>query len=245
MSALVATRLDGHRAGLVVMATGLGKTWLAAFDSTRPEFRRVLFVAHREEILRQARDVYRRIRPGGRLTMFTGDERDPDGDVVFAQRAVAPPQPRPISIDEFDYIVVDEFHHAAAATYRRVIAHFQPRCFLGLTATPERADNADLLALCGDNVIYDCGLAEGIKRELLSPFRYRAIPDVADYEHIPWRNGRIRSGPHSRRNRHCSAARPGVRRVVERGWGRAHRDRILLHDWACRLHGRTLPRTAG
>src|SRR5690606_30849788 len=84
LAALEATRIDGHEAGLVVMATGLGKTWLAAFDSTRPEFRRVLFVAHRDEILTQARDVYRQVRPGGALTMFTGDERDPDGDVVFA-----------------------------------------------------------------------------------------------------------------------------------------------------------------
>lgn len=191
LSALEATRLDGHAAGLVVMATGLGKTWLAAFDSTRPEFRRVLFVAHRDEILAQSRDVYRRIRPAGRLTLFTGSGREPDGDVVFAsvqslQRNLAAFDP-----EQFDYIVVDEFHHAAAATYRRVLAHFRPRFLLGLTATPERADNADLLALCADNLVYDCDLADGINRRLLSPFRYRAIPDVAEYEHIPWRNGRF------------------------------------------------------
>ncbi len=93
--------------------------------------------------------------------------------------------------DAFDYIVVDEFHHATADTYRRVIAHFQPRFLLGLTATPERADNADLLALCSDNLVYDCGLVEGVSRGLLSPFRYRAIADVADYTEIPWRNGRF------------------------------------------------------
>lgn len=191
LSALEATRIEGHQAGLVVMATGLGKTWLAAFDSTRPEFRRVLFIAHREEILTQTRDVYRRIRPTGRLTMFTGREREPDGDVVFAsvqslQRNLSAFRP-----EEFDYIVVDEFHHAAARTYRQVIGYFRPRFMLGLTATPSRGDNADLLALCGDNLVYDCGLVEGIKRELLSPFTYRAIPDVADYEQIPWRNGRF------------------------------------------------------
>ena len=191
LSALTATRLDGHSAGLVVMATGLGKTWLAAFDSTRPEFRRVLFVAHRDEILKQARDVYRQIRPGGQLTLFTGEERDADGDVVFASVQSLHRNLGRFDADEFDYIVVDEFHHAAAHTYRKVIAHFRPEFLLGLTATPSRADNADLLALCSDNLIYDCGLVEGVNRQLLSPFRYRAIPDVADYEHIPWRNGRF------------------------------------------------------
>ncbi len=191
MSALEATRLEGHQAGLVVMATGLGKTWLAAFDSTRPEFRRVLFVAHREEILTQARDVYRQIRPGGRLTLFTGGEREPDGDVVFASVQSLHRNLSQFDAERFDYIVVDEFHHAAADTYRRVLAHFRPKFMLGLTATPNRSDNADLLALCSDNLVYDCGLVEGVRRQLLSPFRYRAIPDVADYEHIPWRNGRF------------------------------------------------------
>jgi superfamily II DNA or RNA helicase/diadenosine tetraphosphate (Ap4A) HIT family hydrolase/HKD family nuclease len=191
LSALTATRLDGHSAGLVVMATGLGKTWLAAFDSTRPEFRRVLFVAHRDEILKQARDVYRQIRPGGRFTLFTGEERDASGDVVFASVQSLHRNLAHLDANDFDYVIVDEFHHAAAHSYRKVIAHFQPDFLLGLTATPSRADNADLLSLCNDNLVYDCGLVEGVNRQLLSPFRYRAIPDVADYEHIPWRSGRF------------------------------------------------------
>jgi superfamily II DNA or RNA helicase/diadenosine tetraphosphate (Ap4A) HIT family hydrolase/HKD family nuclease len=191
LAALEATRLDGHQAGLVVMATGLGKTWLAAFDSTRPEFRRVLFVAHREEILTQTRDVYRRIRPSGTFGMFIGGDHDRDGNVVFASVQSLQLHLNEFPPDSFDYIVVDEFHHAAAASYRKVIGHFRPRFLLGLTATPERSDNADLLALCGDNLVYECDLVEGIGRELLSPFRYRAIPDVADYEHIPWKNGRF------------------------------------------------------
>lgn len=191
LAALEATRIDGHQAGLVVMATGLGKTWLAAFDSTRPEFRRVLFVAHRAEILTQARDVYRQVRPGGALTMFTGNERDPDGDVVFASVQSLHRNLGQFDPDHFDYIVVDEFHHAAANTYRRVLAHFRPRFILGLTATPERADAAELLALCSDNLVYDCGLVEGVTRGLLCPFEYHAIPDVANYAHVPWRNGRF------------------------------------------------------
>ena len=191
LAALEATRIEGHSAGLVVMATGLGKTWLAAFDTNRPRFRRVLFVAHREEILSTSRDVYRRIRPGGRLTMYLGDDKDPTGDVVFASVQSLERNLDRFQPDAFDYIVVDEFHHAAAPTYRRVIGHFRPRFLLGLTATPDRTDAADLLALCDDNLVYECGLARGLERELLSPFRYRAIKDVADYEHIPWRAGRF------------------------------------------------------
>lgn len=191
LAALEAGRRDGHESGLVVMATGLGKTWLAAFDSTRPEFRRTLFVAHREEILTQARDTFRQTRPGGSLTLFTGGERDPGGDVVFASVQSLHRNLDQFEPEQFDYVIVDEFHHAAATTYRRVLAHFRPRFLLGLTATPDRADAADLLALCDDNLVYDVGLVEGVRRELLSPFRYRAIADVADYEHIPWRNGRF------------------------------------------------------
>ncbi|MCB0976125.1 MAG: DEAD/DEAH box helicase family protein [Acidimicrobiales bacterium] len=191
LAALESTRIEGHGAGLVVMATGLGKTWLAAFDSTRPEFRRVLFVAHRAEILTQARDVYRQVRPGGSLTLFTGGERDPGGDVVFASVQSLHRNLGEFDPAQFDYLVVDEFHHAAASTYRRVLAHFEPRFLLGLTATPDRADAADLLALCSDNLVYDCGLVEGVTRGLLCAFEYHAIADVADYEHIPWHNGRF------------------------------------------------------
>ncbi len=191
LAALEATRVDGHGAGLVVMATGLGKTWLAAFDSTRPEFRRVLFVAHREEILRQARDVYRQLRPSEPMGLLVGDERNTQGAVVFASIQSLQGHLDEFAPDSFDYIVIDEFHHAAAPTYRKVLGHFRPRFLLGLTATPDRADAADLLALCSDNLVYDCGLVEGVNRELLCPFVYRAIPDVADYAEIPWRSGRF------------------------------------------------------
>jgi superfamily II DNA or RNA helicase len=84
LEALEATRENGHRAGLAVLATGLGKTWLAAFDSDRAGFPRVLFIAHREEILTQARDVFRQVRPDARLGFFTSQEKAADTDVLFA-----------------------------------------------------------------------------------------------------------------------------------------------------------------
>ncbi|MCY3578155.1 MAG: DEAD/DEAH box helicase family protein [bacterium] len=191
LRALEETRIQGFRRGLVVMATGLGKTLLAAFDSNRPDFRRVLFIAHREEILRQSRDAFRRVRPDGRFGFFLGADKDPEADVVFASIQTLHRNLDSFESDRFDYVVVDEFHHAAAPTYRRAIERFHPKFLLGLTATPDRLDGADLLALCGNNLVFECDLVEGIRQERLSPFRYWGIKDVADYAPIPWRNGRF------------------------------------------------------
>jgi superfamily II DNA or RNA helicase/diadenosine tetraphosphate (Ap4A) HIT family hydrolase len=191
LDALEQTRIAGHAAGLVVMATGLGKTWLAAFDTARPQFRRILFVAHREEILRQSRDVFRIVQPDADLGMFTGSERTSGGRIVFASVQRLAGRLDEFDPDEFDYIVVDEFHHAAARTYRRLIDYFRPEFLLGLTATPERLDGADLLALCGDNVVFECTLIDGIARGDLARFDYFGIADNVDYTPVPWRNGRF------------------------------------------------------
>ena len=191
LTALEQTRLQKFRRGLVVMATGLGKTWLAAFDTARPQFRRVLFVAHREEILRQSLDVFRRVRPDADLGLYYGGEKHPDAGVLFASVQTLAGNLHRFPPDRFDYVVVDEFHHAAARSYRRVIDHFQPQFLLGLTATPNRMDGADLLALCSDNLVYECPLTEGIERGDLSPFRYFGIADDVDYAPIPWRGGRF------------------------------------------------------
>lgn len=191
LAALEATRAAGHRAGLVVMATGLGKTWLAAFDADRPEFPKVLFVAHREEILTQARGVFRSVRPEARLGFFTSAEKTVDADVVFATVQTLHRHLGSFPAGSFEYVVVDEFHHASARTYRAVLSHFQPRFLLGLTATPERLDGADLLALCGDNVPYRCDLVDGVQRKELAPFHYWGVADTVDFAPIPWRNGRF------------------------------------------------------
>ena len=103
LTALEQTRLQGFRRGLVVMATGLGKTWLAAFDTARPQFRRVLFVAHREEILRQSLEVFRRVRPDADLGLYYGGEKQPDARVLFASVQTlagesAPVRARPVRL---------------------------------------------------------------------------------------------------------------------------------------------------
>jgi superfamily II DNA or RNA helicase len=189
--ALKGSRDSGEGRGLVVLATGLGKTWLAAFHVRDLQPRKVLFVAHRDEILRQSRDVFRAVIPGCDAGMFTGNEWVPDSEFLFASVQSLGRNLHRWEPEEFDVIVIDEFHHAAAPTYRRIMKHFRPGFFLGMTATPERLDGADLLALCNDNLVFECGLAEGIERGELCAFQYWAEKDVADFAHIPWRNGRF------------------------------------------------------
>jgi superfamily II DNA or RNA helicase len=191
LAALKATRAKGYRAGLVVLATGLGKTFLAAFDSK--DATRVLFVAHREEILAQALSAFRSVRPTAKLGRYSGEARDIEADILFAsvQTLARSTHLSRFERSAFDYIVVDEFHHAAAATYRRIIDHFSPRFLLGLTATPDRSDGGDLLGLCEDNLVYECDLWSGIDRGLLAPFHYYGVPDLVEYAQIPWRSGRF------------------------------------------------------
>jgi len=193
LEALTVTRAAGNRAGLVVMATGLGKTWLAAFDVANSGAHRILFVAHRDEILKQALATFRRILPDATLGFYTGDERVPNAQVLFAsiQTLGRADHLRQFARASFDYIVMDEFHHAAAPTYRRLIEYFEPGFMLGLTATPERTDGGDLLGLCNENLVYRCDVPRGIELELLSPYSYLGVPDEVDYAKIPWRNSRF------------------------------------------------------
>jgi superfamily II DNA or RNA helicase/diadenosine tetraphosphate (Ap4A) HIT family hydrolase len=193
LTALENTRREGNAAGLVVLATGMGKTWLSAFDSNRPEFRRILFVAHREEILAQALKTFRRIRPTALLGRYSGSEKMPEADVLFASIQTLGRRRHLDVFDQnrFDYIIVDEFHHAASATYRNLIGHFTPKFLLGLTATPERTDGGDLLGLCQENLVYRCDLTRGIREGLLVPFHYYGVPDEVNYKNIPWRNNRF------------------------------------------------------
>jgi HKD family nuclease len=131
-------RSDGEHRALVIAATGLGKTYLAAFDSR--SFPRVLFVAHREELLRQARDAFESVRPGDSTGMVVGGTTELDRDLVFAtvQSLAGVIQREPRALERFEYVVVDEFHHAAAPTYIALLEALRPRFLLGLTATPYR-----------------------------------------------------------------------------------------------------------
>ncbi len=194
LQALRVTREQGYLRGLVVLATGLGKTWLAAFDVKQMGARRVLFVAHREEILNQAAATFTRIQPSARVGFYRGQQRDSQVDVLCAsvQTLGKVEHLERFKPQHFDYIVVDEFHHASAPTYHRLLQYFAPAFMLGLTATPDRTDNANILALCDDNLVYESDLFSGVSEKLLVPFHYYGIFDSdVDYQGIPWRNGRF------------------------------------------------------
>ena len=191
LQALHDSRERKEKAGLVVLATGLGKTYLAAFDCNK--YKRILFVAHREEILYQASKAFRTICPSRSIGFYKGDRRDRDVEILFAsvQTLSRLNHLNLFQKNEFDYIIIDEFHHADASTYRRLIEYFEPDYLLGLTATPERMDGGDILALCDENLVYQCDLIRGIDERQLSPFHYFGVPDDIDYGNIPWRNGKF------------------------------------------------------
>lgn len=182
---LEAARTAGKKRGLVVMATGLGKTLLSAFDSARVGGR-TLFVAHSNEILAQARASFQRVRPKATSGFFNATEKAAAVDLLFASIATlrAKKQYEFFDPNAFDYVIVDEFHHAAAKSYERVFAHFEPKFMLGLTATPDRTDRQAILHFVDDNLIYELGQAEAIRRGFLVPFHYHALRDNVDYSQI-------------------------------------------------------------
>jgi superfamily II DNA or RNA helicase len=152
-----------------------------------------IFVAHREEILAQAMATFRRIRPQAHLGLYNGQSHDPHAEVLFAsvQTLSRVHHLQRFEPGDFDYVIIDEFHHATARTYRRIIDYFEPQFTLGLTATPERMDGGDLLALCQYNRVYRCDIPRAIELNLLCPFHYYGVPDDVDYAQIPWRNRRF------------------------------------------------------
>lgn len=192
--ALSKARVEGLTKGLVVLATGMGKTYLAAFDVASFNAQKVLFVAHREEILLQAEASFLKILPNKKVGRYSGKQKDEEYDLLFAsvQTIGQLAHLNKFAPDAFDYLVVDEFHHAAANGYQRLLQHFTPDFMLGLTATPNRTDGSDILKLCDNNLIYQQDLFDGVKAQVLCPFSYYGIFDKeVDYEHLPWRNGKF------------------------------------------------------
>jgi superfamily II DNA or RNA helicase/diadenosine tetraphosphate (Ap4A) HIT family hydrolase len=202
LAALAGSRAEQRRRALVVMATGLGKTLLAALDAEaflleRGGPIRVLFLAHRRELLAQAAETFRRVlrRPMPELCVgwFAEDRSELDADLVLAsvQKLSRAEHLERLASQRFDYVVVDEVHHADAASYRRILARISPGFLLGLTATPDRADEGDILGLFDDHLAFRAGLDVGIEAGRLVPFAYFGLKDVVDYANIPWRNRRF------------------------------------------------------
>ena len=222
--ALKKTRAKNFSRGLVVMATGLGKTWLAAFDSQQFKAKKVLFVAHSEEILKQAEETFVRIRPEASTGRYNATSKDAKADLLFAsiQTLGKDNHLNRFDHDDFDYIVVDEFHHASARTYQKLLSHFKPKFLLGLTATPERTDQSDILALCDDNLVFNRGLFAGVEAKLLCPFNYYGISDVVDYQEVSWRNGKF--DPNDLTNKFATTSRA---KHNLKHWKKHHQSRTL------------------
>lgn len=190
--ALEDSRMEGATKGLVWAATGVGKTYLAAFDSK--DYKRVLFVAHREEILKQAAVSFKNVRHSDDYGFFYGKQKDTGKSVIFASVATLGRDEylteEFFAPDYFDYLVVDEFHHAVNDQYQRIVNYFKPQFLLGLTATPERMDGKNIYEICDYNVPYEISLKEAINKGVLVPFHYYGIYDDTDYSSLHLVKGR-------------------------------------------------------
>jgi len=190
--ALENSRAEGAVKGLVQAATGIGKTYLAAFDSA--PYKRVLFVAHREEILQQAAVSFRNVRQSEDYGFFDRNHKETDRAIVFASVATLGREEylreEYFPADYFDYLVIDEFHHAVNDQYQRIVKYFKPQFLLGLTATPERMDGRNIYEICDYNVPYEISLKEGINKGMLVPFHYYGIYDETDYSSLHLMKGR-------------------------------------------------------
>src|SRR5690606_20043161 len=187
LARLAELRERGERRAAVVAATGVGKTYLAAFDVLQSGARTALFVSHRLAHLLQARRTFARVMPGRSLGVVGGGLDESDADIVFASVGSLVRRPE-LMARPFDYLVIGEFHHAEAPSYS-VLRQIRDRAFLlGITATPERQDGHDVLEWCDWNVAYEVRLPEAIDRGWLLPFHYFGIADeTVDFANFPWR----------------------------------------------------------
>ena len=242
LAALEATRAAGYTRGLVVMATGLGKTYLAAFDS--------------ERMAGPAGPVRR--PPGGdpapgRGELSAGAPRRPASagtpGGARTRRTCSSPPSRPWAAPSTWLCSTrptstmwwwTNSTTPPPRIYRRLLQHFRPRFLLGLTATPERTDQSDILSLCDDNLVYTRRLFDGVELGLLCPFVYYGIYDeTVDYQEIPWRNGRFDPTALSHKLATLGRARHALTPLARQGPG-PHPRLLRLHR-PRRLHGRALP----
>lgn len=200
-------KVRGHYRNLVVAATGTGKTVISALDYKR--FRkqnpdkpcRLLFVAHREEILKQSMYTFRAVLKDANFgEMFVGNYKPESIDNLFISIQTFNSQSftEKTTPEFYDYIIVDEFHHAAAPTYQKLLSYYNPRILLGLTATPERMDGKNILPYFNNRIASEIRLPEAIDRKLLCPFQYFGVTDTVDLDKLKWAAGGYDKGELSR-----------------------------------------------
>lgn len=171
-------RAMGQDKALVVAATGSGKTYLAAFDALNFSPEHLLYIVHEGSILKRSLSTFQSVF-GGDVFMgeYTGEHKDLDASFLFSTNVSMCRSLELFDKKQFDYIIIDECHHAAADSYKRIIDYFEPEFLLGLTATPERMDNQDVYELFGNNVPYELRLRDALVNDLIVPFKYYGIRD--------------------------------------------------------------------
>ncbi|WP_368645554.1 DEAD/DEAH box helicase [Alkalibacterium putridalgicola] len=181
LSNLRGLRARGADKGLVISATGTGKTFLSAFDVNQFSPDRVLFIVHREQILNKAKEDYKKILsgPDSDYGVLSGSHKDLDAKYLFATiQTLSKESVYSQFIEEhFDYILIDEVHKAGAASYHKVIDYFSPKFLLGMTATPERTDGFNIFELFDYNIAYEIRLQEALEEDMLCPFHYFGVTD--------------------------------------------------------------------
>ena len=176
-------RAIGVNRALTIASAGSGKTYLAAFDALNFNPKRLLYIVHEGSILKKSLETFQEVF-GKNVSygIYSGTSKESDADFVFATNITMCKTLELFSKDEFDYIIIDECHHATAETYKKIIGYFEPEFLLGLTATPERLDNQDVFELFDHNVPYELRLRDAIANDLVVPFKYFGIRDkLVDY----------------------------------------------------------------
>jgi superfamily II DNA or RNA helicase len=199
--------IHNHYKNLIVAATGTGKTVISAFDfrrfkDTQNPHARLLFVAHREEILKQSLYTFRTILKDpnfGDLCIHGEIPGQRDHLFMSIQTFNSTNFSSQTSPDFYDFIIIDEFHHAAAESYQKLLSYYKPKILVGLTATPERMDNLDILGYFDGRIAAEIRLSEAIGRNLLAPFHYFGITDTVDLNDLEWSKGKYNQGALSKR----------------------------------------------
>lgn len=179
LESLEQLREEGADKGLIISATGTGKTFLSAFDVKRVGPKRMLFIVHRRTIAEKSMESYQAIMPEVDMALYSGAGRDASADYLFATIQSIANDLEKFHPDAFDYIVIDETHRAEASTYKRVMDYFKPLFMLGMTATPERTDGFHVFSLFDHNIAYEIRLHQALKEEMLVPFHYYGVTDLA------------------------------------------------------------------
>lgn len=173
---------DKETRALLISATGTGKTYASAFAMRELGFKKVLFLVHREQILKQARNSYKKVLPSTVSTgLLSGNHKDYHADYLFStvQTMSRDDILEKFDADSFDCVVIDETHKAGAPTYQKIMEYFKPRLFLGMTASPERTDGFDIYKLFDHNIAYEIRLNQALEEDLLCPFHYFGISDLS------------------------------------------------------------------